>query len=147
MLALSPWIDPPMSLDSEEDTWRTNNDIDYLGFAIAASPAPIIFRTLDEPEAHPFENLNRLPASVLAKMPPMLLQAGSNEVLLSEIREFASLVGSSKATLEVYQGMVHVFQIFLDVEPCALEGLKAAGSFVKRCTCSTNTEVDVQVPG
>ena len=46
----------------------------------------------------------------------VLSQAGSNEVLHDEIELFCTTVGLKRVKLEVYQGMVHVFQASLRVE-------------------------------
>ena len=77
------------------------------------------------------------PGCVLVK------QVGSNECLLSEIKLFGDNAGPDKAKLEVYEGMVHVFQFFLEFEPVALDALSAAAEFIQEC--STRASVKAQV--
>lgn len=132
-LALSPWIDTHMSLLDPSDSWQQNREMDYLGFFVGSSPHALIF---GDGACHPLDNLLKLPDHVLAKLPPTLIQVGSNECLLSEITTFAQRMGP-RATLDVYGGMVHVFQMFLDLEERAADALAALGAHVRSCTADT----------
>eukprot|EP00238_Polyblepharides_amylifera_P000272 CAMPEP_0196573120 /NCGR_PEP_ID=MMETSP1081-20130531/3065_1 /TAXON_ID=36882 /ORGANISM="Pyramimonas amylifera, Strain CCMP720" /LENGTH=465 /DNA_ID=CAMNT_0041890713 /DNA_START=292 /DNA_END=1689 /DNA_ORIENTATION=+ len=127
VVAFSPWIDLHISMTAEKDSWELQKEIDYLGFALGSSPAPIIY---GDGENRLFDNLLELPASVLEQFPPVLIQVGSNEVLFTEIQLFKSRLGHG-CKLEVYEGMVHVFQMFDSLEPKAELAVSEAGIFIQ----------------
>ena len=53
----------------------------------------------------------------LEGLAPMLIQVGSDEVLLSDSTQLAERAGAARVevTLEVWPEMIHVFQIFQDM--------------------------------
>jgi acetyl esterase/lipase len=83
-------------------------------------------------DRHPNHPLARLINCDFSGLPPLLFQAGGDEILLQD-----SIQGAAKAEqagvetqLEVYEGMMHVFQIFgwLPEAGCAIS---QASSFIK----------------
>ena len=67
-------------------------------------------------------------------MPPLLVQVGDSEVLLDDstrLTERASAQGC-EATLEVWDGMPHVFQGFAPFLPQATEAIANIGAFLRR---------------
>lgn len=68
------------------------------------------------------------------KFPPMLLQAGSLEVLLSDTLVVADKMRSEhrKLRLSVYDGMFHVFQMALRLIPESREAWAEVGQFLER---------------
>jgi len=69
----------------------------------------------------------------LSGFPPLLVQAGTHEVLFDDITRFvekASLQGVT-VTYEKYPGMFHCWQIFGTMVPPAKKALSSAGNFVK----------------
>ncbi|MCB0008116.1 MAG: alpha/beta hydrolase fold domain-containing protein, partial [Anaerolineales bacterium] len=69
----------------------------------------------------------------LAGLPPLLLQVGTREVLLSDSTRFATKAQAAgvDVTLEVEEGLIHVWQMFPDL-PESEQALARIGAFVKR---------------
>ncbi len=72
----------------------------------------------------------------LAGLPPLLLQAGDRETVLSDATRLADRAQAAGVSVElrVYPGMIHVFQQFPARLPAAREALAAAGGFLRRIT-------------
>ncbi|MBI1731245.1 MAG: alpha/beta hydrolase [Gammaproteobacteria bacterium] len=68
----------------------------------------------------------------LRGLPPLLLQAGDAEILLSDATRFAELARAAgvEANLEVYPHMPHVFQGFAPFLPEAVQAIARIGGFV-----------------
>ena len=66
-------------------------------------------------------------------LPPMLLQAGSHEMLLSDTLEAAQNARRAgvKRLVSVYEGMFHVFQMGLDLIPESRDAWEEVGEFLK----------------
>ncbi|CAG8660898.1 2643_t:CDS:2 [Funneliformis mosseae] len=128
----SPWVDLTMSCAS----WVQNQHYDYL------------FKQKDDDPLHPVK-LYLHPYEERAKMvthpyvsplygdlnslPPLLIQCGDSEVLRDEIYLLANKASETGTTFvqhEVYEDMVHVFQMFNFLEP-ATKALDSVGYFVK----------------
>jgi epsilon-lactone hydrolase len=69
----------------------------------------------------------------LEGLPPLLLQAGSRELLLCDINRFRDLAVEKEVevNLEVWQNMFHCWQIFYSQLPGADDSLSSIGEFVK----------------
>ncbi len=103
---ISPWVNlandgPTYKVKAGTDPMITQDNIDqmaatYLNGTDAANPF-----------ASPL-------GADLAGLPPMLIQVGSEEVLLSDSTMLAARAGAAKVpvTLEVWPDMVHVFHFF-----------------------------------
>ncbi len=67
------------------------------------------------------------------KMPPMLMQVGGNEVLLSDTLVVADKVRAAcgKLRVSVYDGMFHVFQMALRLIPESQEAWTDVGAFLQ----------------
>jgi acetyl esterase/lipase len=68
----------------------------------------------------------------LGALPPLLLQVGDRETVLSDSEEFARRVreAGGRAECQVWPGMIHVFQQFPAELPQAREALAAGGRFL-----------------
>jgi len=68
----------------------------------------------------------------LAALPPLLLQVGDRETVLSDSEDFAQRVrdAGGQADCQVWPGMIHVFQQFPDELPEAREAVAAGGRFL-----------------
>ena len=68
----------------------------------------------------------------LAGLPPMLIQVGSEEVLLSDSTMLAARAGAAKVavTLEVWPDMVHVFHFFYPMLTDARDAIARLGDWV-----------------
>ena len=72
----------------------------------------------------------------LRGLPPMLIQVGSRETLLDDARrlsEHAKAAGVS-VQLDVWQGQIHVFQVFCPRLDEAVKALEQAGEFIRQYT-------------
>lgn len=69
----------------------------------------------------------------LRGLPPILLQAGGSDLLLSDARSFAgrARAAGGDATLEVYEEMRHVWQIFVPYLPEARQAVASIDRFVR----------------
>lgn len=122
---LSPWTD----LTASGASYRTRADVDPMidVHTIASTAAQYVADTpLDHPGVSPlFADLDGLP--------PMLIQTGSDEVLLSDSTELATRAQAAgvDVTLDVRDGMWHVYQIFAGMMPEATEALIDAATFIR----------------
>jgi acetyl esterase/lipase len=68
----------------------------------------------------------------LAALPPLLLQVGDRETVLSDSEDFAARARAAGVTVElqVYPRMIHVFQQFPAELPEARSAIAAAGAFL-----------------
>jgi len=69
----------------------------------------------------------------LTGLPPILIQAGSDEVLLDDSRRFAERAKEMGVTIEldIWEGMTHVWQMGVGFVPEAQKAVKAIGEFLK----------------
>jgi epsilon-lactone hydrolase len=70
----------------------------------------------------------------LEGLPPMLLQSGGRETLIDDTLVFAERARAAgvPAEVEIFDGMIHVFQMFAAELPEARRAIAAAGAFVRR---------------
>ena len=70
----------------------------------------------------------------LSGLPPLLIQAGSAEILLDDSRRLGTRAQAAgvDVALEVYEHMVHVWHFTWMLEPKARQALDAIGRFVRR---------------
>jgi acetyl esterase/lipase len=123
---ISPWTD----LTGRGDSVVTLAGCD----PVFAEPEPLFTfadayagdTPLDDPRISPL-NAN------LTGLPPMLIQAGSREILLSDSTRLAHQAQRAgvDVTLEVWDGMWHVFHMFANV-PEAQRANAALGAFFRR---------------
>lgn len=69
---------------------------------------------------------------VTGDLPPLLIQVGSDEILLDDSRRYAAAVDEADGSvrLEIWQGMHHVFQLNIAQLASARRALKGAGEFL-----------------
>ncbi|KAJ3140426.1 hypothetical protein HK100_009737 [Physocladia obscura] len=75
----------------------------------------------------------------LAPLPPMLIQVGDSERLRDESIAFANNFPGSPIHLEVYEGMVHVFQMLSSFIKVADKALERLGDFVQKVSPQLST--------
>jgi len=70
----------------------------------------------------------------LHDLPPLLIQVGTNELLLRSVQEFAERARTAgvEVTLEVWGGMWHVWQMTTPLVPEATRAVKHIGLFVEQ---------------
>lgn len=72
----------------------------------------------------------------LAGLPPTLIQAGSIEVLRADAELMAERLGAADVpcTLQIWEGQMHVFQVFADISREGLAAIAEIGAFARRAT-------------
>ena len=124
VVTFSPWTDLSLSGASVREHGIIDPLLDpaYLRASAAAYVGPA---ALDDPRASPL-------FGVVDDLPPLLIQVGSDEVLLDDSRRFALAVVNIGGTvrLEVWEGMHHVFQLNVDQLASAGRALDSAGEFL-----------------
>ncbi len=121
---ISPWVD----LACEGESIDTNAIHDYLSR-----------RSLEAFAAHYLGDVDpRTPSASpiyadLAGLPPLLIQAGGAETLLSEARLLAERAAAAgvDVDLRIWDGASHVFQAFAPFVREATEALREIGEFIR----------------
>lgn len=128
LIAMSPWTD----LTSSGESYQTNYEKDPL---FGKTKDSLIYNR----EYVGLENPKNPYISPLfgdfSGFPPMLIQAGSYEMLLSDSVEVAKKAREQgvKVRLHVYDGMFHVFQMAMKLMPESRQAWKEVGRFMKWC--------------
>jgi acetyl esterase/lipase len=121
---LSPWTD----LTCSGESYLTNEKVDFMiKKAPALKSAEIYYREAD-PRAPLVSPLYADPKG----LPPLLIQVGSEEVLLSDSTQFAekARLAGVDVTLENWKGMQHVWQYAASLLPEARQAVNRIGEFI-----------------
>ncbi len=123
-VGLSPWTDlegtgPTAEPGAVDDPMLTPEGLRMSGQQYAAAD-------LRNPLAAPLYG-------DLSGLPPLLLQVGTREVLLSDSTRFAEIAEAAgvPVTLEIEEGLIHVWQMFAGV-PEAESAVERIGAFIVR---------------
>jgi monoterpene epsilon-lactone hydrolase len=122
---MSPWAD--LTLTGNSMTGKAAVDP-------ALTPAGLARRARDYAGAHdPADGRISPLFADLAGLPPLLIQAGSHEILLDDATRLAARAAAADVpvTLEVTAGVPHVFQGFAAILPEGDAALARAGAFVR----------------
>ena len=123
LVCFSPWTD----FTASGESIKTNRELDKMVDArLLPMMAQIVLNGRDPVASSPL-------FADLSKLPPLLLQAGTIEVLFDDSRRLAKRYeeAGSKVTFEPWEGMTHVFQAFPTFVPEAIEAIQRAGAFVR----------------
>lgn len=125
---LSPWMDLTLSGRSVQEKVHSDVLLDPAKLADAAK-AYIGTLLLDDRRASPL-------FSIPPDLPPILIQVGGEEVLLDDARRYAveARKAGASITLEVWQGMHHVFQLDVKTLASSRRALERAAAFLRRAT-------------
>jgi acetyl esterase/lipase len=123
-VVFSPWADLTLSGDS----MRTKAAVDP-----SLTPAGLRLRAADYAAGSLADPLASPVLADLAGLPPLLIQAGSHEVLLDDAIRLAARAAAADVpvTLEVTPGVPHVFQAFAALLDEADAALNSAGTFIR----------------
>lgn len=127
-VVLSPWTD----LTDSGESWQENADVDYLIHGSQLREAARIYLKGTDPQTPLASPIH----ADLEGLPPLLIQVGSEEVLLSDstrLAENARLSGV-EVTLDVWDGMQHVWQFAASVVPEARQAIAKIGEFILQHT-------------
>ncbi len=123
---LSPWVD----LEARGASYETRAELDpmvqrQLSLALAAA-----YLGAEGDRRHPLAS--PLYAD-LAGLPPLLIQVGDHETLLDDATSFAAKARAAgvDVTLEVWDEMIHDFQLFAAELPDAQRAIEGIGSFIR----------------
>lgn len=121
-------LSPATDLTLEGETWQTNRKRDLmLEYWKMVKGLEIYLHDTDprNPLASPFH-------ADLKNLPPLLIQVGSDEMLLSDSTRFAEKARAAGAdvTLEVWERMQHEWQFAIGYLPEARQAVQQIGSFI-----------------
>ena len=70
----------------------------------------------------------------LSGLPPLMIQSGDRDILLDDSRRFAEKASAAgvDVTLDLWPGMIHVFQLFGADLPQARDAIVKLGAFLAR---------------
>lgn len=125
-VGLSPWVDLAMT----GATLRDNAATDYINENVLRASAHMYLdgRLPEEtPLASPLY-------ADLHGLPPLLIQAGSAEMLLDDSRRLADAAKAAgvDVTFEVWEDMIHVWHFFYRIAPGARQAMDHIAEFVAR---------------
>jgi len=127
-VCLSPWVD----LEGTGESMTTKAEVD-----------PIVQRDLLQFMTNMYMG-NRDPRTPLASplyadlhgLPPLLIQVGTSETLLDDSTRLAERAKAAgvDVTLEVWDDMIHVWQLFAPVLPEGQQAIERIGEFIREHT-------------
>lgn len=123
---LSPWLD--LSATGESMTTRMHSD---PWFKPSDMPIVASYYCEESQLRHPLAS----PVFAdLSDLPPLYIQVGEDEILLSDSTRCAERVRAAGGNieLEIWPGMWHVFQVFVHRMPESREAIRKIGAFVRR---------------
>ena len=116
---LSPWLDlaatgESMTTRAKKDPWFQPEDM------------PIV--------ASYYCREDEVRDPLVSRLPPLYIQVGEDEILLSDSTRAAEKVRAAggEVEIEIWPGMWHVFQAFLQQVPESKKAVKKIGRFVRR---------------
>lgn len=124
-VVFSPWTDLMLSGRSVQDKAQRELLLDSARLAEAAKGYAGAL-PLDDPRASPLFDIP-------SDLAPILIQVGTEEILLDDSRRYAAAARKAGAsiTLEVWQGMHHVFQLDVKTLASSRRALDHAANFLK----------------
>jgi len=124
-VCLSPWLDLAMTgasvaTNEGKDPVLRRADLEFMAARYLGAADP---RT---PTASPLY-------ARLAGLPPLLFQVGTDEILLDDARRCAERARREGVSveLEVWEGMIHVWQFAVGLIPEAARAVRRVGGFVR----------------
>ena len=129
--ALSPWANLEHTGASINSRDGLDPQASRLGLTILAK-AFLNGALPNDPDASPvFADVRGLP--------PILVQIGENEVMLSDAIRLAAHLGENRVrvSLEVWPGMFHVWHMFAAILPEGMQAVKNAALFLDQAICDT----------
>lgn len=127
-ICLSPWVD----LSASGQSYQTKSQDDPLvqkDAILELADAYLDGRNRQTPLASPI-------FGDLSGLPPLLIQVGSAEVLLDDARRLSANAEAAgvEVVLEVWEEMIHVWQLFSAMLPEGRKALEGAVDFIRRQT-------------
>lgn len=140
VVALSPWTD--LTCSGESFMTRRSRDLLLLpAYVRSVANMYLLKHRPDSPLASPL-------FASLEGFPPLLLQVGEDEILLDDSVRFAqrALAANVATSLEIWQGMWHVWQIVGPFLPEAMRALGRVNAFLRYRIETERRGYDTQQP-
>ncbi len=120
---ISPFCDLTLSGSSYAGNATRDPSLDRSGLAAAAAHYAATGAAAERPTP-----------TALRGLPPMLVQAGSLEILLSDSVDLVDAAAAADVHVElvIWPGMIHVFPTFAALVPEGVDALRRIGSFFDR---------------
>lgn len=124
---LSPWVD----LEAAGDSYDTRAELDPM---VTRPLVLAMAQTYLGGKGSPRDPLAAPLHADLAGLPPLLIQVGDHETLLDDAIRFAAKARRAgvDVTLEVWDEMFHVFQLFAADLPEARQAIDGIGAFLPK---------------
>jgi acetyl esterase/lipase len=121
---MSPWTD----LTASGESWQNNAHQDYLINAQKLKTAARLYLG----DAEPHDPLASPLYGDLHGLPPLLIQVGCEEILLSDSTRLAENARRAgvEVTLEIWEGMQHVWHFAANILPEARQAIEKIGQFI-----------------
>jgi acetyl esterase/lipase len=133
-VCLSPWFDLAMTGESlrtraSADPIIRPSDLPFVANCYLGKADP---RT---PTASPLYG-------DLAGLPPILIQVGTDEILLDDSRRFAERAREAAVhvRLDIWEGMIHVWQAYARLVPEARRAIEGIGAFLRAAWAASGPE-------
>lgn len=123
-ILLSPWVD--LSLKGATLEMHDGQDIISRARVIQAAQTYLAGHNAQDPLVSPIYG-------DLSGLPPLLIQAGTVEILWSEIEKLVqeAVEAGVSVTFEPYEGMIHTWQLFAAEIPEGAKAIQAIGAYIK----------------
>jgi acetyl esterase/lipase len=125
ILAFSPWAD--VGLSGPRYAAGFHDVVLSRTLLPMAQAAYLAGRAGDDPEASPLY-------ADLSDLPPVMIHAGGDEVLLDDATRLAARLAESgvEVSLTVRPGMIHVYPVYPSLAPEADDALAEVDAFIRR---------------
>ncbi len=127
-ICLSPWTD----LTGTSNSVQTKDDIDPMLKASELLTWGRNYAGSEELITYPLVSPLYAEEAALKKLPPVLIQVGTSEILEDDSKRFAAKAINAGAdiTLDVWEDMFHVWQFFWPIMPEAKKAIKGISSYI-----------------
>jgi len=124
-VAISPWLDMTCSNES----YQTRADADPMVTSYGLKRMAALYVNDGDPK-HPYASPN---LADLNGLPPLLIHVGRDEVLLDDSVKFGekAKAASLDCTLEIWDGMIHVWHAFHPMLDEGKKGIERVGEFLR----------------
>lgn len=126
IVCLSPWTD--LGHTGESSITGSSRELILIPKMLKAYAADYVGNnSLEDPRISPLY-------ADLSGLPPLLIQVGSREILLSDSTNLAERARNAgvDVTLEVWDSMWHVWQAFIDYIPESKQAINGIGEFLRK---------------
>jgi monoterpene epsilon-lactone hydrolase len=127
-VCLSPWVD----LEQVGESMTTKAEVDPM----IQREVGVRWAKAYLGDTHPHTPLAAPLHADLTGLPPLLIQVGTEEALLDDSTRLAERAKSAgvDVALEVWDGMIHVWQFFAEMLPEGQQAIDRVGEFIRKHT-------------